>query len=448
MKIRTQTLVAIVPLFLGLIAADGALIYYSQQKELMWGLRRQVRSLTVATTEHTRAALAQAPGTDALRATLQPIYDRIAETNGLNLLRLSAPTGEILVTAGARPERASAVAVLPEVPRALDGGGAFVSDIVRHASDDTAMVGVQRIDGPDGKPLAIVEVETDAAVFEAEMAGVFRLILISSGVVLLAAMALAWVLGGKVSSKIRQLNQRASDLVDGREGRWEPTGGVREIEELDDSFRTIHSVLNSELGKSRRKLLENEQFRTREDLLETLGETIMAPIEGRLGGREVVARCINPLSGYFMGTVELGERAIVVLGRASEADPVDRSVTASSLLFLLRQTLVSRPVREALARVAELFPGSEIVCLKWDGAGAPVRRIDLSRDGRIEERTLTIETGEQSCAVHNLEGNGGAILARYLDRYAGLRPTELVRDLDVVLGRRFDGCFVLLRDAA
>ncbi|HYC02383.1 MAG TPA: hypothetical protein VED40_03775 [Azospirillaceae bacterium] len=452
MKIRTQTLVAIVPLFLGLMAVDGALIYFSQSKEMMWGLRKELRSVVVSTAEHTASVMAQTPDPQALRARLQPIFERIAEANKLELLRLTTPSGEVLVNTGTRPNRSSALAVLPEAARALEADQEFYSEIVERgdAADDAsdlARIGLRRVRDAEGRVIALVQVESDADVYRQEMADTARLIAGGTGIVLGVALLLAWILGGRIGGRIKLLNQRATELVDGRLERWQPVGGVREIDELDGSFQTINSVLNSELGKSRRKLLENEQFRTREDLLETLGETIMKPIGGRFGGREVVARCINPLSGYFMEMAEAGDGTVVVMGRASDPDAVDRSVTASSLLFLLRQTLRSKPVPEALERVRELFPEAEVICLTWEGPAAALRRIDLTRDGRIEEKRLSLDTAHRSCAVHNLEGNGGAVLQRYLDRYASLRPAELVRDLDVVLARRFDGCYVVIRDA-
>ena len=48
MRIRTQNLIVIIPLFLGMAVATGAMTYSTARQEMLWGLEEEATSLSIA----------------------------------------------------------------------------------------------------------------------------------------------------------------------------------------------------------------------------------------------------------------------------------------------------------------------------------------------------------------------------------------------------------------
>ena len=281
MRIRTQNLLAIVPLFLALAIAAGAMAYTTARSEMVWGLREEAASLSIAIAEFVggeELSAAAAAGDPAARLeSLSLPFERILNHGqAKHVFALSTEGEPIWSTALDDPSRAAFVPPADQLAPSAEalaqlaaGDSAVVGEITTLASGESVLVSFAPITRADGAVAGILGVAIDAArlpaMSRALLVDVAQLTLLALVIGALAALFISALL----THKVRALSRAALEVADGEYDRYIDIGTIQEMSDLSNTFNTMSSVLKDLIEKTRRTLIEGEQFRTPLDLART-----------------------------------------------------------------------------------------------------------------------------------------------------------------------------------
>src|SRR5262249_43560731 len=141
-------------------------------------------------------------------------------------------------------------------------------------------------------------------------------------------------------------------------------GRIQEVADLGNTFNTMTDVLRDVLTRTRRSLIEGEQFRTSADLARVYVDRCCAPLRLNLGGGRVAARHMRTGSSALAAPSGRGPAATGAFYTAFEARPgaycaavgrvrvegeLESAIEASAAAAHLRRAMAEREPEAALA---------------------------------------------------------------------------------------------------
>jgi HAMP domain-containing protein len=455
MKIRTQNMMAMVPLFAGLAVLIGALMYYVQYRELVWGLEEESTSLAVAMAEYIEP--------DRLEDLLDGNTDartRFAEEAGKVLgwgrartLAVLGADGEVAqVVQSDKQEGMEAEpvwAVSAGIESRLKEGVYTATPMLTGPYGEHTMQGFAPLFSENGEWVATLAVEISADHVAAHLAGVLRegqwVVVLSVGL----GLALAIGLSGIITKRIHALNHAAEKLEQGHALTQPPAGRVQEINDLGNTFNTMGSVLNEVVAKTRRSVVEAEQFRTDEDLAHAFAETFMPDIAVQTDvwrGEAGLLSAQPGAHGFGVWPCADGATHLAVVFELDQDGGLAAAVNASAAASLLRDRLAreDNPVRvlenwcvaHRVTRLSAVLPDTENPRdeqrFTWDASARKLRK----------------ESQPQSAAayvlLHTLTPESAQRVEAYLSAFSRSSIAGLLNELRAVLDQNKPGALIVL----
>ncbi len=442
MRIRTQNFLGILPIFLGLAAAIGFLIYTLVQRETTWGLEREAGAIALTAGEFLEPAVLEAYAagdlTDEANAALMRPLHRILDRERVRRIAVFRPDSrDLLLDIGpeAQPESDRVEPFRTPLRQALQTDPSTARYLER-TGGPLVMQGVAAVPDGDGAIRAAVAVEVDASDAAAVLDRVRRHILIGAGVTVLLGLLCVALVTAPVRQRLLDLTWVARRAG---EGNYQPyrdrrAGAIREVSDLANTFNTLISILQGVLRRTRRNLLSVEQFRTREDLVRTHEELVWRPLREEEGPHRGLARPLGRVpAGALYDLFRAGDRLVGLLGRVDQADPLEAAVTAEAAVDFARHRLQERDPSAALDEIARLFHLAEATVTVWkDGREAldVYRWNPRSRVVELDHRGM--EPGRLA-PLHDLGGELGHRLSLYLETFASAAPAEGADELEHLL---------------
>lgn len=452
MKIRNQISMAIVPLFLGTTLVTGALTYFLQMRELTWGLSEEATSIAVATArladEETVKRLAD--GRDLADNPIREQFQSIIRWGRARRLTLLSGVNHRILwdeTDGVAPAAAvtlpeSVAAVLEREPYALGtprkepgGGSSFRAFApVRDAT---------------GALLGIIAIETRADTLTAQRAAILQSALVSLGAATLLGLLLSILISSMITRRLSRLTHAVSRLEASGDAPEIGSGVVHEINDLSNTFETLKSVLGEVLSRTRRTLVESEQFRTDEDLAETFRSVCQQPAFRAIAGLDVVGSVVGgfqPDSAF--GIWETPSGGCAFIATISEQGALEQSLVAAAAIAYLEQASGRGDLAPALESMADLFP-----LLRCDGAAWRDAELELVRwsfdrcEGRWNRGSLQLHAGD-TMILHTMGAPVDRRLRSYVELFQDSEPGTLLLELPSVLEGQRAGVVLLLKRPA
>jgi HAMP domain-containing protein len=479
MKIRTQNLLTIVPLFLFLATVSCILLYNAERRELLWGLQEEASSLVTAAAEFIDANEFQNFVTQGTRspyyAQLRVPLDRILKYDQAKRIFALTPDGSKVAFDLHAPYNATAteasdelgnniaefrdkepaplpnpLTAYPQLEKTLQKGTDFVSQIESAAQKPLPkpahLTAFAPIRDRSGRVAGILGVETDATSFTLALSQVANRIVYIVGIVFLLGVLAALYISRLVTREVRDLQEAAMEVKEGNLERQIQSGSIQEVADLGNTFNTMSDVLKDTLLKTRRSLAEGEQFRTDDDLAQAYIELFWLPLQMTLGNVRVVAQQIGKLPvGNFYGAFEARGQNYALVGQVKETEALDTAITASAAFSLIRQELQKREPESVFETVKTLFDFERVECYCWDPAAATVEKGSLSGSGALLRETLPLPPGK-TVAVHTFSEATRSLVERYLGFFEeSLSPEALLSDLVALLPAEEQGSLLLLQ---
>lgn len=359
MRIRTQTVLVITPIFAALGLAIGLLVYATERSEIARGLKDEASSFGVAIAEFIDGDRLAKDARNGERFSQADRVTSVLRYGQLKRVRLYAvQNGQpILVwAAGAKafnpPPRLHLAELTAPGPLDLDSGESIVRAL-------------EPISGSRGEVAGLVEVVVDAARLKARSTQCLWL----GAQIAVALSAVGLLLSVGIASFLtRRLNklERAARLVtSGDYGQKIDFSSIRELHDLGDTFTTMSSIVQDVLAKARKQLVEAEQFRNPADLAATSRDLNQSSVRREIFDHELLLRTPGKApSGDFAGVFEGEDSTCFILGRVRNPDPLEATVRANAALFFIQQLLEKDSPTAALERSASLFDFEVCVILE------------------------------------------------------------------------------------
>lgn len=470
MKIVTQNLLAIVPLFLFVAIVGGGLMFTAERTELRWGLEEEANSLAVA--------LAEFVGADRATALLAVSGDEVPaltelEAPLLRVLRWKQARRVALYSADGTRSAFSAMLSEPAegeegdptlaVSRQADGWPArpfetyaglgaemdadrfFVGPIEPASAGGEVMRGWAPILDGQGKRVGLLAVEIDASPFSAGMRRVTLRIVLVTLVLLVIGVGVAIALSRRAAGEIRALSRAASDVEAGNLDRELGSGRIQEVADLTNTFGTMREVLKDVLAKTRRALVEGDRIRTSVDLSREFVRSFEPQLDLPAAGCVVAARHLGSRpSGSFYGAIERHKTLLAFVGMVREGEGLEAVLAASTARSLARDLLGRLSVPEALAELVRLAPVRSVECLEVREGTSTAKRWVVARHGEAPVANEIPLAAGAPAVCHTLGTAAQEAIAQYATLFGQLPPRELLDDVARAVPDGTGGCLLVV----
>ncbi len=441
MRIRLQILLGVAPVFLVLGLVVGALNYTTGLEETRLALREEVYTLTVSLSEFLSSERVRLVLSDptAARGLLQEPLMRLMQDNPIRHIALrpldrrqsSAEFGEVLES---RPDLLGSRA-------GLEAQGDILFSLVIEPGGQHIVRALAPLHD-SGSPFGLLILDIDATrAVEAERTILMHSLAFLFGI--LGCGILVSVIAGRlVTGAASQLNQATEVVASGSyDWRVQPSR-LREFNDLGNTFNTMTSLLEEILSKTKRAVIEGEQFRRPEDLADCFSESLWQIGHTRLGslGASLI-RLGRPGNGDFLALWKEHNRARIAMGRLLVSGAFDAAVMASAAFALVQEEI--RIGEPGFSRAQEIFHFKFWDLVLWDAA-EPNVEVWTYRFGQAEAAHRQVRiTAEQGLTLHSLEGEWARRLDLYVRILQGMDDHRLMQELAGVLKEPAGGVILL-----
>ncbi len=364
MRIRTQTLLIITPIFAALGIAIGLVVYAAELGEMEWGIEEEASSLALTISEFIAGdQLSSAQENVAFREKIKSIL-RFDQLKKLRLYRLKDGKPELAWEVG--DEKYTP----PSAPKTAEGDMPSLSRF-ELPEDILAVRAVSNVTSSNGANVGLVEVVTDATRLHEHSKTILKrnieMTLALIGVGILISLAIS----GFLSYRLRRFNEVATDIALGDYEQKMGRRMIREIEDLRSTFNTMSSVLKDVLSKAKKELVEAEQFRNPNDLAVTCRDLNPRGLRREIDGHEIVLQLAGTVpSGDFGGIHESNGTTSFVLGKVAERDPLEGTILANAAQFYVQRLLDTHEPVEAIRKLKDSFELEGCAIFQHTGSGS------------------------------------------------------------------------------
>jgi hypothetical protein len=451
MNIRLQSLITIVPIFIGVGMVSGWLRYSAEQKELAWGLRSEAEGYALSL----RSAVVGEPwkelvgqGGPQADAALKQI-DRLLESGRVRRIVGIPPDGSKELFRRTIPS-------LSKRKMALDANAvdSVRADQVWTGEIDTATPhqSFLRVFAPlkneQGEVIGALGVETDTNEYVRRGESLLREVEIEAAGAVILGLLCAWIIAQVLRRRIRELEAMARKIRSAGPMPAAGPGMIRELTDLKDSLQTMSSIMSDIRGRARRELLEGERFLSEEDLNEVFQEESLETNRADMGGTQIVCcRSGARSENDFIELKTAGDLAYVVFGRVQGGGMFSESLRESCAAGRFSVDEICRQGIEAGYRsVRELFALEQWHCLAYRRNSDQVE-LWTARPGTDELERSMHALSDAHSLFHNLPKNAEERVRRYVRSFHKVAPFELERELASLIRREHHGSLVVIGES-
>lgn len=446
MRIGTQNFLLIVPLFLILAVVFGGLLYFEERQELLWGQQQEATSYAISIAEfaHERATLAHtgvdSPASDpGMRGALDRI---LGDQHVKTVFEIDPSTRAILWSYPKGAVISAPSDLTPQLGALMASDGTWTSGVIRIGRTGAVMDGYSSLLGPDGSHYDALGVVTDASGYVQASHETLRRVVIAAIGVSVVGLLIAVLVSWLISREVGNLSQTAAVISGGNLNVQARPGLIVEIGDLGNTFNTMSDVLKDVLSRTRRSLIEGEQFRTHAELAASYAGMFRPPISEDIGAFRIVARSTGQDFGLFWTAFESAGGSCLALGHLTAEDDVATVITASAATGYLQHRLTKADAAEAIKEVAELFKPDFFECLCF--GGGTVDHWSLQPGGPIVE-SYPVDA-RVVWILHRFEPDAGSLVDQYVRVFGQRAPDDLAHDILAALPAGSEGALVIAGD--
>ncbi|MGB3518045.1 MAG: HAMP domain-containing protein [Elainellaceae cyanobacterium] len=445
MKIRTQSVLAILPIFISVAAINGFLTYTSEQQENRWALEEESIALTVAIAEFMKSdrynrVLSSSPEEtenttdfEDLQGSLERILLR---GQAKYILTRSLDGQELLHHVSTGHPQDEHQALPQEALQSLESDGIWISPI-RFLNADISILESCTPISDRGTSTSILCTGISANPFLQQMTLSRQKVLASTTVIVATGLILTLSIATLMTRKLRQLADAAEVVAAGNYDQQFDIDMIQEVRDLSNTLSTMSSVMGETLMRAKRSLVENERFRTISTLAKTYQSTVNHSIRLQTTDIEIAGAIFegDRRSTDFLDTCHTKQGTYIILGNLipDQAAQLDSLIDTSATVSLLQQLLKVHSCPEAIAQTTPLFAIQNLHCLfvssndqtftldHWSYETAHLKHQHHTLD---HERPWVLTVARDPCIDHRVED--------FIQRFGHLSAVDLMDDLQII----------------
>jgi len=452
MKIRSQIVAALVPLFVGLSLLTGGVTYYLQTKELEWGLYEEASSIAVVAARFmdgktVRQISAGDPSALSSEKNISSLFGKIVSAGRAQQLTIfAAPDWKQILDVTNSNSLSRTLQVDPDVTAQL-ADRPFVTGPIRKDKDGSShLTTYAPIRDTNGGMTGIVAVETAADFLQLYQGKFIYFLLISITSSALLGLVLAVIISTLITRKLSTITKAVSSVEEGFYDHEPATGIIDELNDLENTFDTMRSVLKEAVSKIWRIIIEAERFRTREELICAFKDEFQAPAHKTIHGIEISGTLFGcKTRGGFFGIQKAQECGHAIVGRVEGADYMRQAETVSAVLAFTEQIKKSDDIPSTLNNVSDLFDFISCKFVSWKPSSreATLWSLDVaSRQWRQDRLMLDAET---TLILHTMDSRMDQRIQTYAREFKSVAQETLMKEVCMLVDEKADGAMLLMR---
>lgn len=452
MRLRTQIVLSVLPLFVAVGGLGAALRYSTEESEMRWGLRQEAEGYVYAV----RGALGAEPWRNP--KSLQAA----GETISAKLKQLSS-NGKVKRVVGLSPDGGTLFDMSSDGP--TSGKLVIESEMLSQIRDGKPWFGaVSRGDSvrsflpvldADGHVVGTLGVELGAAAYWLEADELYHAVLLQAGLAVLIGMLCALALARIISRGIGKLEHQARGIQFGfTPGVKEeiilgnaPVSIVQELCDLSDGLKTLQSTMSDVRRRTQMDLFERERFLLEDDLTDLCRGEDSGVAELEAEGFQVLGlQAQTMVQGCFLNVFQHASTIYVVHGQVRGDDIAARLRNASAAARFSVEVLKEADVSEAWKRIRSIFSLEYWTCVRMvRGKSGAEMWTAYAGDEQLRQSPIAFRAGR--VMQHNLSDDGARRIESYLEVFKTLPPREIKTELNALVRQVGQGTCVLIGEA-
>lgn len=462
MRIGTQNILFIGPLFLGLAVCLGLLLYYVESQRLLWGQQQEATGYAISIAEFTQERALDQHVTVADPAKdpgLRRALDRILGDGRIKtVFALDPKTAKLDWSYPAGALTTVPSDVTPDLDVILIDDGVWVSDIHRAAHKTGTLEAYSSMAAPDGKLVAAIGVVDDATGYVRATDRIGPETIGAAVAIFIIGLIIAGIVSYLISREVRSLSATAALISSGNLDVQASPGHIQEIGDLGNTFNTMSDVLKDVLSRTKRSLIEGEQFRTHAELAASYAGMFRPPVSEEVGGLHVAVSTSGQDFGLFWTAFETGGTVCIALGHLTAEDDVSTVIAASAATRYLKHRLTKDDAGDTISEIVDLFKPDffECYCLTggtvdhWTLTTADLDDEELP-EGQRSSFSNVVRPAVQSYpadsrrlwTIHRFSPNADSIVNQYIRVFGHHGPDDLVHDILAALPTGTEGALLV-----
>lgn len=462
MRLRTQNMLFLLPVFLVTIIVMGGYKYYTEREVLISGQESKANVLAVSVAEFmTSSSLHElrmiSGADDGVSSKLERAISRILDDGLAIRMSVHGPKTFQEIYAWGQEPSIDVAAYLSKNRERFDhmlasdhhGPNEEIDSLVVYPNKNKkglppVLVASAPVDNGFGGLAAVVMVEMDASNIDKESMAILRELARIGCMVLLIGAAAALALSFIMGRSIKELTRSIQDVQSGNLNEIRLTSNIREIAALENTYNTMIDVLREEQQRDKDELMQIENLRIQKDLENIFRQVIWPEINIKskpLSGFGVIHDLTD---GDFMDLVETESGLCAIMGRIVEQD-FTAVVSAASIVPFWRSQITSKPVEDALELLQLLFEFDWLCCCAATSIDPTwvKRRSKRGKDSAMTVEEIKLESNS-SIILHSPKGKAVENVERFVKRIGHIEPKVLHEHLSSALGDSLDGPIVIL----
>ncbi len=464
MKIRTQNLLTIVPIFMAMGIILGFLKYTSERQELLWGVEEEISSLALSIVEFMTFEDVKKARAGQKILSISKLEKWNISSSKENSLGNGYNIKNLYLLILKRKEKIELVNIINE--KSLDNISQDQVDLLRVPETKQKAYNLSNIKyDSKGKaylsafvPLSFtipslgqlyLGIDTDIDYYDKHLEKLLlSIIYFIIGISFLGLLS-TFFFSHLFTQRIKTLIQAAKKITLGYYGQPVQIGTIQEIGDLSNTFNTMSSILQEVLSKTQEELVVGERFLGEQDLTLQFQKLNFKPIDLNLGSISVSARFLGKQGkGDFYGSFEVQNKVYIVLGQLSDTEvDLHTSLTAFSAYSVFKKLLSStNDSKLSFSRGFELFDVNTLHCLCLDKESKNKEIIHTQwYKSKLTQQNHKL-TADSTLIFNTLSPTADENIDMIVKTFSKVPVTNLMSRLEKSLSRQsYEGCIALIR---
>jgi len=342
----------------------------------------------------------------------------------------------------------------PDIPANLSSilieDGVWISDVNRTGRRTANMEAYSSIIDKGGKMVAALGVVDDATAYVTESNKIVTEVAIAAIVIIVVGLIITIMVSFLISREVRSLSQTAALISGGNLDVQASPGHIQEIGDLGNTFNTMSDVLKDVLSRTKRSLIEGEQFRTHAELAASYAGMFRPSISEDVGGMRVAITAAGQDFGLFWTAFETDGTVCIALGHLKGDDDVDTVIAASAATRYLKHRLSRQEAGATIGEIVDLFKPDffECYCITAGTVDhwtlAPVDDGTPSTSNALRPAVQSYPAGSRTLwTIHRFSPNSDALVEQYVRVFGHHGPDDLVHDIVAALPTGTEGALLV-----
>ncbi len=452
MKIRSQIIAALVPLFVGLALVTGGVTYYLQTKEMEWGLYEEASSIAVVVARFLDGETVRQISTDdshshSSKENTFNLFRKITSAGRASRLTIfTAPDWKQILDVTASNSFCRSIQFAPSVTVQL-GNRPFVTGSIEKGSNGSShLTTYASIRSKNGELSGILAVETAADFLQLHRGALIDFLLISITSSALLGLLLAMVISALITRKLANITKAVSSVEAGFYDHKPDAGIIDELNDLENTFDTMRSVLKEAVSKIWRTIIEAEQFRTKEELICAFKNEFQPPVHEIIYGVEISGTLFGcKTKGAFFEVRTAQEYGYAIAGQVESADYMKQAETVSAVLAFIGQTSKIEDIPSNLKTVTCLFNLINCKFVIWNPSSSKATTWLLDADSGQWHENTTMLNAKTTLILHTMNSTMDSRIQTYAHEFESLPQETLMKEICMLVDEKLDGAILLLR---